>query len=1148
MQWTARLGRDGAWLVFCLFSVHVANTGCDRFDGAAPKEAPPKSSADLIRLDVTIPLSPEAAAALLAVQEQDGLVADVDLNGRRAAQELPGRVEAGVRAGVRAGIRMAGAPTVKQGVRVGVRAGVRLSSGRGGGSTSPTPGSNVVLDSRSVSTGRGAGGLGLGLYTPLETQDSSSLVESPPLPALEADPPAGADEIVHHFSTSFELPTNLASDGGNRFDFRIRTERHADLILAQVSTLIRATWRDLPSASDGSGQGNTSDRARRALEISPEPLESYEVDLPDQDGDGVASLVEVATLVTVPPENGGRPLTLDEAAQAARTAGGPQVTPSQVKTAFSLLAKDLDVRTREDLNRSGTPAPATWHPVLTQADLTAPEARISVDATTLVEGSTVSATLDCNEAACAYRCALDGAEPEPCPATLALTLAPGSHILEVRAVDPFGNRSADPATAEIVVAPAPSCSSAACEESPTSSDEPPPPEPTVEFAEHPPLLSADPSARFHLTSAAPSARFACRLDTGRPFACPSTFEIKNLDDGPHTLAAGASADAAPNLFSWIVDQTPPDAGRAGHATTDGTAYHASATVFPATWTGFSDGQSGVVGFEVNLGTGNDCPGDTHPGVKVGDTDHALLTNLSLADGRKYYFCVRAVDRAGNASAWAVSSGTVVDLRPPVSVPRAPANGAKVAAVGPIGAIADDTLSGVQEVRVSIQRESDQKYWSGGWVDQESWLPVQKEETLSDAELPAWMMGESYTVRTFAIDRAGNVEPLSAQTKFVYDTAPPLFEGLAGAFAVGDSVILSWTPALDNVSAPSDMVYQICQSSTAAGCAAFTSTQVSAAGASSQVVANVPAGPGYFVVRAQDEAGNSDPNLIVRSDVAGFDVWAGRAPMPTPRTTAGGAVSGLELYIVGGYSGGAVLNTVESYNPLLDRWVARQPMPTPREGPAVAKVDERVYVIGGSNGSALNVVEVYDPQAGTWTTRAAMPTPRSHAAACALGGKIIVAGGWNGSALAQVEVYDPASDTWAALPPLPSPRWQAAAVVANGRVYVLGGRYASALSLVDEYNPSGNSWASRPPLPTARYGLAAVSLGSRIIAMGGRAEQANGVVEEINLDAATPWATRSSMPTPRASFVAVPYAGRILAVGGAGAAQVLGVVEAYSPLP
>jgi hypothetical protein len=108
---------------------------------------------------------------------------------------------------------------------------------------------------------------------------------------------------------------------------------------------------------------------------------------------------------------------------------------------------------------------------------------------------------------------------------------------------------------------------------------------------------------------------------------------------------------------------------------------------------------------------------------------------------------------------------------------------------------------------------------------------------------------------------------------VAETTPPTFGGLKSAVTclpgpVGggrsSTYNLSWDPATDNVSPPSRIVYDVYQANAPGGENFSTPTYTSAAGATSFATPPLSSDQNwYFVVRARDEAGNSDSNKVER---------------------------------------------------------------------------------------------------------------------------------------------------------------------------------------------------------------------------------------------------------------------------------------------
>jgi len=131
------------------------------------------------------------------------------------------------------------------------------------------------------------------------------------------------------------------------------------------------------------------------------------------------------------------------------------------------------------------------------------------------------------------------------------------------------------------------------------------------------------------------------------------------------------------------------------------------------------------------------------------------------------------------------------------------------------------------------------------------------------------------------------------------------------------------------------------------------------------------------------------------------------------------------------------------------------MNTARQFPAAATgPDGRIYVFGGQTSSAnLNTVEVYTPNTNKWTFVAPMPTARNSAAATiGPNGRLFVIGGstmFNSFAGATniVESYNPNTNTWSTEVPLATARAGLAAVLGyDGRPYAFGGGTSTAVPL------------------------------------------------------------------------------------------------------
>ncbi len=78
-----------------------------------------------------------------------------------------------------------------------------------------------------------------------------------------------------------------------------------------------------------------------------------------------------------------------------------------------------------------------------------------------------------------------------------------------------------------------------------------------------------------------------------------------------------------------------------------------------------------------------------------------------------------------------------------------------------------------------------------------------------------------------------------------------------------------------------------------------------------------------------------------------------------------------IYVIGGYSNGDRLNSLQSYDMTTQKWATLSPMKEKRDDHAVCLQVERVIVAGGHNGSEfLDTCEAFD----TKSKRFVLPPP------------------------------------------------------------------------------------------------------------------------------------------------------------------------------
>lgn len=186
----------------------------------------------------------------------------------------------------------------------------------------------------------------------------------------------------------------------------------------------------------------------------------------------------------------------------------------------------------------------------------------------------------------------------------------------------------------------------------------------------------------------------------------------------------------------------------------------------------------------------------------------------------------------------------------------------------------------------------------------------------------------------AQDFAGNIDTnrveQSATTPAQADNMAPTFAGLASASASGNSITLTWSAATDTVTAQAQIVYQIYQASSAGGESYATPTFTTAPGATQYVVSGLGTGMTYyFVVRAQDQAGNISINTIEKSATTLAPSFATQVqPIFTKNCTGGGCHGGMNpaqgLDLSSGKSYASTVNVASTQCPTTKRILPSTP--------------------------------------------------------------------------------------------------------------------------------------------------------------------------------------------------------------------------------
>jgi len=283
-------------------------------------------------------------------------------------------------------------------------------------------------------------------------------------------------------------------------------------------------------------------------------------------------------------------------------------------------------------------------------------------------------------------------------------------------------------------------------------------------------------------------------------------------------------------------------------------------------------------------------------------------------------------------------------------------------------------------------------------------------------------------------------------------------------------------------------------------------------------------------------------------------WSTGTSLPTALRDLTLVETGGKLYLMGGYDGTNVVNTVLEYDPAAPGWTPKTPMPVALHEHACAVWNGKIYVVGGSttwasaSANSVTTIHEYDPVADTWdSSRTVMPAPRESHAMTALNGKLYVVGGHDITAtrMDTVYEYDIAFNTWSTRAPYPLQVSETGCVALNGLVYVVSGSIGGNTREVHSYNPATNTWTRRSDVCYARRHIHCTVFNGKIYSLGGYESTQSTKVEEYDPDLDS-WTEKTPMTQKRHDHVTALLGGDIFVAGGTDGGSILTSVEIYDP--
>jgi len=252
------------------------------------------------------------------------------------------------------------------------------------------------------------------------------------------------------------------------------------------------------------------------------------------------------------------------------------------------------------------------------------------------------------------------------------------------------------------------------------------------------------------------------------------LESLPLDDGITYSLLVKAFDVAGNVSEeesgdgFLMDFTNPNKGTV-HNSGNNTNFSNSTSTYAANWTGFIDSGSGIDYYEYSIGTEIKSTDILDWVTNITDTS-ATVENLFLEADNIYYFSVRSIDRAGNASEIESSAGLTIDLTAPEQGSVFDGLDTDINWTNQTTSLSanwsgfSDTQSGIKEYKVSISS-------SQGLDDIVEWTTVGNDssKTFNNLNLND---GINYFVNVIAVDSVENESTSMSSNGVTIDIVPP----------------------------------------------------------------------------------------------------------------------------------------------------------------------------------------------------------------------------------------------------------------------------------------------------------------------------------------------------------------------------------------
>jgi Kelch motif len=234
--------------------------------------------------------------------------------------------------------------------------------------------------------------------------------------------------------------------------------------------------------------------------------------------------------------------------------------------------------------------------------------------------------------------------------------------------------------------------------------------------------------------------------------------------------------------------------------------------------------------------------------------------------------------------------------------------------------------------------------------------------------------------------------------------------------------------------------------------------------------NAAGQPIVYVFGGQDETGTGFPTYAYN---VATNTWGYRGAYSRAAYMNGVGKIGNRLYFTGGEScceaDFETFKTTWAYEPSTDRLLQKADMPIPTKAGVTGVINGKLYVLAtvSSVGGPASQLYRYDPTTNSWTLRRRAPHFHTFGAGGVIDNKFYVVGG--SERTRYLDVYDPATNAWVTRAPIPTAGDRLFGAVFQHRLFVLSWSHPDGGAVILKaysYDPATNSWRSRAAPPVA----------------------------------------------------------------------------------